>query len=168
MVLASSLSAEEVKLTVRPDGQGKNSLSGALDEVARLRAESGGTKKSILIGLEPGDYFLREGLTLDSTHSGAPEAPTILQSSEPRKARLLALRPLKEASWRPIEDAVLRARLPAEGAAGVVAFSWTNLTGGGELPMPKGVFIGSGGLPTLLRGKSVFLWPAGQPKDTPQ
>ena len=50
MVLACALSAEEVvKLTVRSDGQEKNSLSGALEEVARLRAESGGNKKSILI-----------------------------------------------------------------------------------------------------------------------
>jgi len=152
MVVASALSADEVKLTVRSDGQGKNSLSGAVEEVMRLRAESGGNKKSILIRLEPGDYFLREGLTLDSSHDGTPEAPTILQSVEPRKARLLAVRPLNESSWSPVEDAVLRARLPVAGAAAVVALNWTNLPGSSELGMPKGVFIGSGGLPTLLRG----------------
>jgi hypothetical protein len=162
--MAAAVSTAEAGIwKVQPGGKGKESLEGAIQALADEIEKNGTSKNSRIVELAPGDYVVREGLTVDSSHAGTPEAPTVIRSVEPHKARLMAARPLADAAWSVVADSVLKSRMPAEGASVVVSMSWTNLHGSSVLGVPPGVFIGSGGLPTLLMNEErvpLARWPA--------
>jgi len=114
---AQSVAARDVYVARGGDdantGERERPLATVEKAVETLRGAGGGT-----IWVGPGEYYVKDGITLDAACSGASERPLVIRGMEPGKARLSGARTVS--GFRAVSDDEAKPLISAEAKRHVV------------------------------------------------